>query len=419
MEVKRDNLLDKLKFHRNNGMIKIITGMRRCGKSYLLFNLFSDALLAEGVKKDHIIKINLEDRRRKTLRDPDELLNYIDAQITDKDMYYILLDEVQLVNEFEDVLNSYLHIPNVDVFVTGSNAKFLSKDVITEFRGRGDEIRIHPFSFNEFLSTKNANNNRDELILEYMTYGGLPQVVLMETEKEKRAYLHNLFAHTYLKDIKERYNIKLDNDLEDLVNLLASSIGGLTNPHKIANTFKSVKNSSITQDTVKRYLDYLEDAFLLEKSLRYDIKGKRYIDTPSKFYFEDLGLRNARINFRQIEETHLMENLIYNELRRREFSVDVGEVEIKETNQEGKVERKRLEVDFVCNQGYRRYYIQSAFTISDDEKRETELRSLNRVGDSFRKIVIVGGSSPHYQNNDGIIFMSLYDFLINPNSLLE
>lgn len=419
MEVKRDNLLDKLKFHRNNGMIKIITGMRRCGKSYLLFNLFSDALLAEGVKKDHIIKINLEDRRRKTLRDPDELLNYIDAQITDKDMYYILLDEVQLVNEFEDVLNSYLHIPNVDVFVTGSNAKFLSKDVITEFRGRGDEIRIHPFSFNEFLSTKNANSNRDEFILEYMTYGGLPQVVLMETEKEKRAYLHNLFAHTYLKDIKERYNIKLDNDLEDLVNLLASSIGGLTNPHKIANTFKSVKNSSITQDTVKRYLDYLEDAFLLEKSLRYDIKGKRYIDTPSKFYFEDLGLRNARINFRQIEETHLMENLIYNELRRREFSVDVGEVEIKEMNQEGKVERKRLEVDFVCNQGYKRYYIQSAFTISDDEKRETELRSLNRIGDSFRKIVIVGGSSPHYQNNDGIIFMSLYDFLINPNSLLE
>ena len=419
MEVKRDNLLDKLKFHRNNGMIKIITGMRRCGKSYLLFNLFSDALLAEGVKKDHIIKINLEDRRRKTLRDPDELLNYIDAQITDKDMYYILLDEVQLVNEFEDVLNSYLHIPNVDVFVTGSNAKFLSKDVITEFRGRGDEIRIHPFSFNEFLSTKNANSNRDEFILEYMTYGGLPQVVLMETEKEKRAYLHNLFAHTYLKDIKERYNIKLDNDLEDLVNLLASSIGGLTNPRKIANTFKSVKNSSITQDTVKRYLDYLEDAFLLEKSLRYDIKGKRYIDTPSKFYFEDLGLRNVRINFRQIEETHLMENLIYNELRRREFSVDVGEVEIKEMNQEGKVERKRLEVDFVCNQGYRRYYIQSAFTISDDEKRETELRSLNRIGDSFRKIVIVGGSSPHYQNNDGIIFMSLYDFLINPNSLLE
>ena len=329
MIVKRDNLLNELKIRRNNGMIKIITGMRRCGKSFLLFNLFSEALMAEGVKKDHIIKINLEDRRLKNLRDPDELLHYIDAQIVDQDMFYILLDEVQLVNEFEDVLNSYLHVPNADVFVTGSNAKFLSKDVITEFRGRGDEIRIHPFSFSEFLSTKDINNYHDKLFLEYMTYGGLPQVVLMETEKEKKSYLHNLFVHTYLKDIKERYNIKLDNDLEDLVNFLASSIGGLTNPHKIANTFKSVKGSSITQDTVKHYLDYLEDAFLIEKSLRYDIKGKHYIDTPSKFYFEDLGLRNARLNFRQIEETHLMENLIYSELRRWDLSVDVGEVEIK------------------------------------------------------------------------------------------
>lgn len=419
MIVKRDNLLNKLKIHRNNGMIKIITGMRRCGKSYLLFNLFSEVLMAEGVKKDHIIKINLEDRRLKNLRDPDELLHYIDAQIVDQDMYYILLDEVQLVNEFEDVLNSYLHVPNADVFVTGSNAKFLSKDVITEFRGRGDEIRIHPFSFNEFLSTKDPNNHHDELILEYMTYGGLPQVVLMETEKEKKSYLHNLFVHTYLKDIKERYNIKLDNDLEDLVNLLASSIGGLTNPHKIANTFKSVKGSSITQDTVKHYLDYLEDAFLIEKSLRYDIKGKHYIDTPSKFYFEDLGLRNARLNFRQIEETHLMENLIYNELRRCDLSVDVGEVEIKETNREGKTERKRLEVDFVCNQGFRRYYIQSALNISDDEKRENELRSLRKINDSFKKIVIVGGMSAHYQNNEGIEFVSLNDFLTDPQIIID
>lgn len=419
MIVKRDNLLNKLKIHRNNGMIKIITGMRRCGKSYLLFNLFSEALMAEGVKKDHIIKINLEDRRLKNLRDPDELLHYIDAKIVDQDRYYILLDEVQLVNEFEDVLNSYLHVPNADVFVTGSNAKFLSKDVITEFRGRGDEIRIHPFSFNEFLSTKDPNNHHEELILEYMTYGGLPQVVLMETEKEKKSYLHNLFVHTYLKDIKERYNIKLDNDLEDLVNLLASSIGGLTNPHKIANTFKSVKGSSITQDTVKHYLDYLEDAFLIEKSLRYDIKGKHYIDTPSKFYFEDLGLRNARLNFRQIEETHLMENLIYNELRRCDLSVDVGEVEIKETNQKGKTERKRLEVDFVCNQGFRRYYIQSALNISDDEKREIELRSLRKINDSFKKIVIVGGMSAHYQNNEGIEFVSLYDFLTDPQIIID
>lgn len=419
MIVKRDNLLNKLKIRRNNGMIKIITGMRRCGKSYLLFNLFSEALLTEGVKNDHIIKINLEDRRLKNLRDPDELLHYIDAKIVDQDRYYILLDEVQLVNEFEDVLNSYLHVSNADVFVTGSNAKFLSKDVITEFRGRGDEIRIHPFSFNEFLSTKDPNNHHDELILEYMTYGGLPQVVLMETEKEKKSYLHNLFVHTYLKDIKERYNIKLDNDLEDLVNLLASSIGGLTNPHKIANTFKSVKGSSITQDTVKHYLDYLEDAFLIEKSLRYDIKGKHYIDTPSKFYFEDLGLRNARLNFRQIEETHLMENLIYNELRRCDLSVDVGEVEIKETNQKGKTERKRLEVDFVCNQGFRRYYIQSALNISDDEKRENELRSLRKINDSFKKIVIVGGMSAHYQNNEGIEFVSLYDFLTDPQIIID
>lgn len=419
MIVKRDNLLNKLKKHRNNGMIKIITGMRRCGKSYLLFNLFSEALMAEGVKNDHIIKINLEDRRLKNLRDPDELLHYIDAKIVDQDRYYILLDEVQLVNEFEDVLNSYLHVPNADVFVTGSNAKFLSKDVITEFRGRGDEIRIHPFSFNEFLSTKDPNNHHDELILEYMTYGGLPQVVLMETEKEKKSYLHNLFTHTYLKDIKERYNIKLDNDLEDLVNLLASSIGGLTNPHKIANTFKSVKGSFITQDTVKHYLDYLEDAFLIEKSLRYDIKGKHYIDTPSKFYFEDLGLRNARLNFRQIEETHLMENLIYNELRRCDLSVDVGEVEIKETNRNGKTERKRLEVDFVCNQGFRRYYIQSALNISDDEKRENELRSLRKINDSFNKIVIVGGTSAHYQNNEGIEFVSLYDFLTDPQIIID
>ena len=393
--------------------------MRRCGKSFLLFNLFSEALMEEGVKKDHIIKINLEDRRLKNLRDPDELLHYIDAQIVDQDMYYILLDEVQLVNEFEDVLNSYLHVPNADVFVTGSNAKFFSKDVITEFRGRGDEIHIHPFSFSEFLSTKDVNNYPDKLFLEYITYGGLPQVVLMETEKEKKSYLHNLFVHTYLKDIKERYNIKLDNDLEDLVNFLASSIGGLTNPHKIANTFKSVKGSSITQDTVKHYLDYLEDAFLIEKSLRYDIKGKHYIDTPSKFYFEDLGLRNARLNFRQIEETHLMENLIYSELRRWDLSVDVGEVEIKETNREGKTERKRLEVDFVCNQGFRRYYIQSALNISDDEKLETELRSLRKINDSFKKIIIVGGMSAHYQNNEGVEFVSLYDFLTNPQIILD
>ena len=417
MEVKRDNLLEKIKIRRDNGMIKIITGMRRCGKSYLLFNLFPKSLMSEGVKADHIIKINLEDRRHIKLRDPDELLNYIDAQITDKDMYYILLDEVQMVPDFEDVLNSYLHVPNADVFVTGSNAKFLSKDVITEFRGRGDEIRIHPFSFNEFLSVKDSQIPRDELILEYMTYGGLPQVVLMGTEKEKRSYLRQLFAHTYLKDIKDRYNILLDGDLEDLVNVLASFIGSLTNPRKLVNTFKSVKNSSISQDTLKCYLDYLEDAFLVEKCLRFDIKGKHYIETPYKFYFEDLGLRNARLNFRQIEETHLMENLIYNELRRRGFAVDVGEVMVREQNDEGKMERKTLEVDFVCNQGYRRYYIQSALSMGDEEKQKTELRPLRKINDSFAKYVIVGGRYAHYQNDDGIIMMSLYDFLKNPDIL--
>ena len=415
MEVNRYNLLEKIKIRRNNNMIKIITGMRRCGKSYLLFNLFPKELVAEGVREDHIIKINLEDRRRIKLRNPDELMNYIDAQITDENMYYILLDEVQLVPDFEDVLNSYLHVPNADVFVTGSNAKFLSKDVITEFRGRGDEIRIHPFSFNEFLSIKEPQTPRDELILEYMTYGGLPQVVLMETESEKRSYLRQLFAHTYLKDIKERYNIKLDSDLEDLVNILASSIGSLTNPHKLAKTFKSVKNSSITPDTIKCYLDYLEDAFLVEKSLRYDIKGKRYLDTPYKFYFEDLGLRNARLNFRQIETTHLMENMIYNELRRREFDVDVGEVTIKEQNGEGKMEWKSLEVDFVCNQGYRRCYIQSALSLDDEEKQKKELRPLCKINDSFAKYVVVGGMSAHYQNDDGIMMMNLYDFLKNPS----
>lgn len=418
--IKRDYLLNNLMIRRHNNMIKVITGIRRCGKSYLLFNLFANALLAEGVKEDHIIKINLEDRRRKNLRDPDTLLQFIDSKLVDSDMYYILLDEVQYVKEFEDVLNSYLHVPNADVYVTGSNARFLSKDVITEFRGRGDEIHIHSLSFAEFLDAPHKNAlPREGQLLEYITYGGLPQVVLMETEQEKRSYLRSLFTHTYLKDIKERHNIKLDGDLEELVNILASSIGGLTNPHKLANTFKSVKGSVITQDTIKKYLDYLQDAFLVEKSLRYDIKGKQYIDTPSKYYFEDLGLRNARLNFRQMEETHLMENLIYNELRRRGMDVDVGEITETVAKPDSKYERRHLEVDFVCNQGFRRYYIQSAYRIDDDDKREQELRSLRKINDSFRKVVITWDSIPRYQNDDGISFVSLYDFLTNPFSLTD
>lgn len=415
----RDYYLNELNIRRHNNMIKIVTGMRRCGKSFLLFNLFADNLLTEGVKEDHIIKINLEDRRRKSLRDPDELLKYIDAHIVDKEMHYILLDEVQYVNEFEDVLNSYLNMANTDVYVTGSNARFLSKDVITEFRGRGDEIRIHPFSFNEFLGCKPTNADHTSLIQEYMTYGGLPQVILANTEGEKKSYLRSLFANTYLKDIKERYDIKNDDDMDELTNILASNIGGLTNPHKLANTFHSVKKSNISQDTIKRYLDYLQDAFLVERAVRYNIKGRHYVDTPYKYYFEDLGLRNARLNFRQMEETHLMENLIYNELRNRGYSVDVGEVNIRVPTIDGKKERKQLEVDFVCNQGFKRYYIQSAYSLADDSKREQELKPLRSITDGFRKIVITGGLQPRYQNDDGILFVSLYDFLTDPNSLSD
>ena len=416
MEIKRELLLNRLLDLRHNKMIKVVTGMRRCGKSYLLFNLFSDALEAEGVDEQHIIKINLEDRRNKALRDPDKLLEYIDSRLQDDKMHYILLDEVQLVSEFEDVLNSYLQVENADVYVTGSNARFLSKDVITEFRGRGFEVRVHPLSFQE-LRGSFQEEPIERLWVKYMTFGGLPQVVTMISDKERIAYLKNLFKHTYLKDIKERYDIKLDNDLEELIETLASTVGGLTNPRKLADTFHSVKKSTISQDTIKVYIDYLQDAFIIERALRYDIKGKRYIDTPSKFYFEDLGLRNALLNFRQVEKTHLMENAIYNELRSRGMAVDVGEVIWNTKDEEGKKIRKTLEVDFVCNQGYKRLYIQSAFSIPDDEKREQELQSLKRIDDSFQKIVIVGDHSPRYQNEDGIMFMDVYDFLMDKGSM--
>jgi len=397
-------------------MIKVITGMRRSGKSYLLFNLFSDALKAEGVDEQHIIKVNLEDRRNKELRDPDKLLDYIDGRLLDDKMHYVLLDEVQLVNEFEDVLNSYLQVKNADIYVTGSNARFLSKDIITEFRGRGFELRVHPLSFQEVCGAR-QNEPIEQLWVEYLTYGGLPQVITMASDKERITYLKGLFKHTYLKDIKERHNIKLDGDLEELISTLASNIGGLTNPRKLADTFRSVKKSKISQDTIKVYLDYLQDAFIIERALRYDIKGKRYIDTPSKFYFEDLGLRNALLNFRQVEKNHLMENAIYNELRSRGMAVDVGEVIWNTIDDEGKNIRKVLEVDFVCNQGYKRSYIQSALSIPDDDKRNQELQSLKRIDDSFKKIVIVGDHTPRYQNEDGIMFMSIYDFLVDKESV--
>ncbi|MBR4704293.1 MAG: ATP-binding protein [Paludibacteraceae bacterium] len=412
MEIKRDFYLQELLQSRHNGMIKVITGLRRSGKSYLLFNLFADALVHEGVADNHIIKINLEDRRNSELRDPDNLLHHIDSLLVDDQMYYILLDEVQMVREFEDVLNSYLSVKNADVYVTGSNAKFLSKDIITEFRGRGWGVHVHPLSFEEYMSV-HSTSDMTRALMDYMQYGGLPKVALMQDENEKKTYLQDLLLHTYLRDIKERNGILLDSDLEELIDVIASNIGSLTNPLKIQNTFKSVKQSSITQDTIKKYLDYMQDAFLIEKAVRYDIKGRKYIDTPAKYYFEDLGLRNARLNFRQIEQTHLMENLIYNELRLRGYSVDVGQVTMYIRNEEGKTERKQLEVDFVCNKGYDRVYIQSALNLDGDSKEEQELASLKHINDNFQKVVIVGGMQPTYRNNDGILVLSIFDFLQN------
>lgn len=415
MEIKRNIHLNRIIARKGNGMIKVITGMRRCGKSYLLFTLFHNYLLEQGVDEQHIIKVDMEDRRNAALRNPDALLNYIDSRMTDSQQYYILLDEVQLVAEFEDVLNSYLKITNADVYVTGSNAKFLSKDVITEFRGRGDEIRITPLSFQEFMSAKEGN--REDLLNEYLTYGGLPQVVTMDEIERKVEYLKNLFTHTYIHDIKERYEIKKDDDLEELINLVASNIGSLTNPTKLENCFKSVKQSSLSKDTIKNYLDLMQDAFIIEKSIRFDIKGKKYIDTPSKYYFTDLGLRNARLNFRQTEFTHLLENAIYNELRLRGYSVDVGQIPIFTIREDGKRQRSTLEVDFVCNLGYKRCYIQSAYALPTEDKMKQEFNSLLRIKDSFKKIVIVGTPTPTYQNEEGILTMNIYDFLMNPDSL--
>ena len=415
MEIERNIHLNRIIARMGNGMIKVVTGMRRCGKSYLLFTIFHDYLLSHGVNEDHIVMVDLENRRNAELRDPDALLSYIDSKMVDKEQYYIILDEVQLVPEFEDVLNSYLKIPNADVYVTGSNAKFLSKDVITEFRGRGDEIRVTPLSFQEFISVKEGN--RESLLIEYLTYGGLPQVVAMEETDRKVDYLKNLFTHTYVRDIKKRYDIQKDDDLEELISLVASNIGSLTNPSKLENSFKSIKQSYLTKDTIKTYLDLMQDAFLIEKAIRYDIKGKKYIDTPSKYYFTDLGLRNARLNFRQTEFTHLLENAIYNELRLRGLSVDVGQIPILTSASDGKRQRATLEVNFVCNQGFKRYYIQSAYALPTEEKMKQELNSLLRIKDGFMKYVIVGTPTPTYQTEDGIVIMNIYDFLTNPNSL--
>ena len=415
MDIKRDLYLQQLIDRRHNGMIKVITGVRRCGKSYLVFNLFNNYLKSNGVDDKHIIKVNLENRRNKKLRNPDALLEYIDAQLIDQDMYYILLDEVQLVDEFEDVLNSYLDVPNADVYVTGSNARFLSKDVITEFRGRGDEVKIYPLSFAEFMSAFDGSNQLG--LDEYMTFGGLPLILSYKTEEQKSAYLKNLFEETYIKDIKERYQIRHEEEFEELLNIISSSIGSLTNPTKLSKTFQSVKHVTVNPETIKYYLEYLCDSFLVSKAMRYDVKGKKYIDTPYKYYFTDMGLRNARINFRQDEKTHLMENVIYNELLIRGFNVDVGVVPVVTRDANGKQVRTQLEIDFVCNQGSKRYYIQSAFRMNDEEKQQNEQAPLTKVNDSFKKIIITGEEGLVHRNEQGITTMSIYDFLLNPNAL--
>lgn len=415
MEIKRDLYLNRLIRSMHNGMIKVVTGIRRCGKSYLLFNIFDRYLRSQGVDDEHIIKIDLENRHNKKLRNPDALLDYIDACIAKDGMHYVLLDEVQWVNEFEDVLNSYLKIPNVDIYVTGSNSKFLSTDVITEFRGRGYEIKIAPLSFSEFYSV--FNGSREDALIDYLTFGGLPMIVSMQSDEEKIKYLQSLFKNTYISDILARYNIKNETELDDLVNIVSSSIGGLLNPNKIVNTFKSIKKVSISANTISNYLKILQEVFMIEKSLRYDIKGKKYIETPAKYYFADLGLRNARINFRQQEVTHLMENLIYNELRIRGFLVDVGVVVLNTKDEEGKSQRKQLEVDFVCNEGSKRMYIQSAYRLPTEEKREQELRSLKCIADNFQKIIITEDPIKRYQDENGVVYMNIYEFLLDIDSL--
>ncbi|WP_318709937.1 ATP-binding protein [Candidatus Acetatifactor stercoripullorum] len=415
MEIKRERYLKALVERMHNGLIKVVTGIRRCGKSYLIFKIFRDYLLAQGIDETHIITIELDQRKNKKYRDPDAILDYIDTLITDKEPYYILLDEVQMLADFEEVLNSLLHIVNVDVYVTGSNSKFLSKDIITEFRGRGDEIHVFPLCFKEFMEAYEGDMYHGWA--EYVTYGGLPLTVTMRTEEQKINYLSRLFEETYIKDIVERNHIEKIQELNDLINILASATGSLTNPSKIEATFKSVIQSDISLNTIRQYLEYLQDAFIVSEANRYDVKGRKYIGTPLKYYFEDVGLRNARLGFRQVEETHLMENIIYNELRMRGFQVDVGVVQKRSRNKDGGQEKKQLEIDFVANLGSRRYYIQSAFSIPDKEKEEQEKASLLNVNDSFKKIVIVKDVIKVKHDENGITTMSIYDFLLQENSL--
>lgn len=411
MEIKREFYLNKLISKKHNGLIKIVTGIRRCGKSYLLDPIFKNYLLTEGIKEDHIIKLELDSIENEKYRDPHQLYEYIMNKVVDNDMYYILLDEVQKVKDFESVLNSFLRKKNLDVYVTGSNSKFLSSDIITEFRGRGDEIKVYPLSFSEFCS--HSQKDKKEAWKEYITYGGLPLVLLQDNKESKVDYLKTQKNNVYINDVIERNDIQNEEELKKLVEMISSSIGSLTNPLKLSNAFKSFDSkSTITNKTIYNYLNYLEDGFIIEKAERYNVKGKKYIETPQKYYFTDIGIRNSFLNFRQIEENHIMENVIYLELKRRGFSVDVGVVEVR-TN----TSNTQLEIDFIANKGSDKYYIQSSLNLDTNEKMEQEIRPLVNVNDFFKKIIIVKDDIVKYQNEQGIIIMGIYDFLLNDNSL--
>lgn len=410
MVFRREYYLEQLLRAEGNGMIKVVTGIRRCGKSFLLFNIFCQALLDKGVGEDHIIRVNLEDRRNKRLRDPDELLRYIDGLMVDGERYYILLDEVQLVREFEDVLNSYLGVPNAEVYVTGSNAKFLSKDIVTEFRGRGWEIRVHPLSFAEYYEV--VGGEKSEALQMYYRYGGLPAVAKMERGEEKQNYLREIFETVYLRDVLERNRLRNPDGMRKLVRILASTMGASTNVRRISDTFKTVERMDIAPSTIDRYIECLQDAFFISEALRFDVKGRRYIGTETKFYFEDIGVRNAVLEFRQLEPTHAMENVIYNELCRNGFSVDVGLVESFRRDGNGNMKRRSLEIDFVVNRHDERLYIQSAYALPSVEKVEQEEASLLHVVDGFRKVIVVGDRYESGYNEDGILMVGLFDFLL-------
>ncbi|MBO8428110.1 MAG: ATP-binding protein [Firmicutes bacterium] len=413
--IKRDIYLQKIIDRMNNGMIKVITGIRRCGKSYLLFEIFYKYLLEHGVTNSHIIALQLDDRLNIKYRNPDELCDFIHSKIIDFQKYYILLDEVQLVQNFEEVLISFLHIQNVDIYVTGSNAKFLSSDIITEFRGRGEQIYLSPLSFREFFSA--SQFEYEDAYNEYSMFGGMPYLLFCKNDEQKISYLNNLFKETYIKDIVNRYNLRNIDVLEDVLNIISSSIGSLTNPNKLSNSFKSIKNQIVAPNTINQYLEYCVDSFLIRKAYRYDVKGKKYIDTPLKYYFTDIGLRNARLGFRQQEESHIMENIIYNELIIRGYNVDVGVITISEKNENNNYVRKQIEVDFVCNLGYERYYIQSALNIDSIKKRVQEERPLIKIDDSFRKIIIVKNNIKKWKDDNGVLFLGLKEFLLNPDSI--